>query len=66
MAKEDIKISDEKVKVAFKSIMQRIANETINDMMETSDIDNLNSANFVYLLGERFKKFGDLLSSPES
>jgi len=59
----DTAISDKKVRVAFKSIMLRVTNEVIDDMIETSDTDNLNSANFVYLLEEKFKKFEELLHS---
>lgn len=62
MAK-DIEISDKKKQVVFKSMMLRFANETIDDMIETSDVDNLNSANFIYLLEEKVKSYQELLAT---
>ncbi len=59
MAK-DVEISDEKKAVAFKSIMQRVSNEVIDEMIEKGV--ELDSANFIYLLAEKFKRYEELLA----
>ena len=60
MAK-DTEISDEKVAVAFRSIMQRVSNEAIDEMIETGV--ELNSNNFIRLLAVKFERYAELLAT---
>ena len=58
---DGIEISDEKKAVAFKSIMLRVADDAIDEMIETDA--NLDSANFIFMLEEKFKRLSELLAT---
>ena len=63
MAK-DIEISDEKKAVVFKSIMLRQANDAIDEMIENGT--ELDSANFISMLEEKFKRLSELLATDKN
>ena len=60
MAK-DVEISDEKKAVVFRSIMLRQANDAIDEMIENGT--ELDSANFIVMLEEKFKRLSELLAT---
>ena len=60
MAK-DVEISDEKKAVAFKSIMLRVADDAIDEMIEKGA--ELDSAHFIVMLEEKFKRLSELLAT---
>lgn len=57
---KEIEISDEKIAVAFRSIMQRVSNEVIDEMIETGV--ELDSNNFIWALAKKFERYEQLLA----
>lgn len=57
---EDSAISDKKVEICFRSIMQRVSNDAIDEMIETGV--ELCSNNFIHMLAVKFEKYAELLA----
>lgn len=60
---KNAEISDEKIAIAFKSIMSRISNEAIDEMIEMGA--ELNSNGFIRLLVVKFERYHELLASAD-